>query len=147
MNYENILCILVAILSMSYTIFYLIKGKNVKVVCSSQNKIIILLVYSLLALAVFFKNRSMLGIITSAFIFLSGVVYSLVPSGYDDKGIYLNGRFYPYKKITNMEFDRVNDYYQLSFTCRGKAHVLIGNSDEKEKLKYAQSIYNSGKII
>lgn len=147
MNYEDILCLLVAVISLSYAIFYLIKGKNVKIVCSSQNKVIIFVVYALLALAVYYKNRSLIGIIASATVVISGVIYSLVPSGYDDKGIYLNGRFYPFKKITTMDFDYVNGYYQLAFTSRGKAHILIGGLEDKEKLKYAQSIYNSGKIV
>lgn len=147
MNYEDILCIVIAIIALAYSIFYLIKGKRVKVVCSSQNRIVIYVVYALLALAVFFKNRSMLGIAMAALIVISGIIYSLVPSGYDDKGIYLNGRFYAYRKITDMDFDQVNGYYQLSFTSRGKAHLLIGNSEDKDKLKYAKSIYDNGKIF
>ena len=147
MNYEDILCAVVAIIALAYSVFYLIRGKKVKVVCSSQNRVIIYAVYVLLAIAVFYKNRSTLGIAMAAIIVISGIIYSLVPSGYDEKGIYLNGRFYAYKRITEMEFDEVNGYYQLSFTSRGKAHLLIGNSEDKEKLKYAKSIYDQGKIF
>lgn len=145
MNIQDYFCIAASLITFIFSIFYLVKGRKVKIICNGSNKIVIYIVYIFLALCVFIKNANRIGVICSVIIVISGVIYSLVPSGYDENGIYLNGRLFRYNKISQMEFDYVNDYYQLSFTCSGKTHTLISNSNDKEKLKGALSLYNEQK--
>lgn len=147
MEFDKLLLIILPIIALAYSLFYLIKGSKVKVICKPANKITIYIIYLLLGIAVLLKGINRLSIIAFVVIIISGIIYSLIPSGYDNQGIYISGRFYPYNKISSMEFDEVNGYYQLSFSYHGKYHVLTGSSIDKEKLKYALNIYNSRKII
>ena len=143
MNRQAWLLYAIMFISLAYSIYYLIRGKEVKIVCRGSNKIIIYIIYLILSALVIYKNTNRLGIITAAIIIISGILYNLVPSGYNDKGIYLRGKFFSFKKMAEMSFDYVNDYYQLSFSYHGKSHVLLADKEDKEKLKGAYSIYKN----
>lgn len=137
------LCIGISIITLAYSLFYLIKAKNIKVICKSNNKLIIYIIYILFIILILIKELSRITIITSCLIGVSGVIYSLVPSGFNELGIYINGRFYPFNKIKDLSLDYVNDYYQLSFSYKGKYHMLTGDINDKDKLNACKSIYDN----
>lgn len=145
MDFDVIILVGIQILTLAFSIYYLIRGKQIKIVCKGGNKVAICVIYVLLAILILIKEFKKINIITACIVMLSGIIYSLVPSGYDEKGVYLSGRLYPYEKISDMEFDYVNGYYQLAFTYKGKSHVLLANPDDKEKLKGALYFYNNSK--
>ena len=136
-----ILCIIICLLSLVYSIYYLIRGKNIKIECKSNNRIVIIVVYLIFIILILIKEFSKVTIITSCILLISSIIYSIIPSGYDDKGIYISGRFFSFNKIDELNVDYVNDYYQLSFSYNGKYHILI--SDDKARLNECKLIYEN----
>lgn len=129
-----ILCIIISCLAFTYSILYLIKARNIKITCKSNSKIVVFIFYILFTILILIKEFSKTTIITSFIIVISAVIYSLIPSGFDEKGIYISGRFFAFNKIKDISLDYVNGYYQLSFSYKGKYHMLIGDKNDKAKL-------------
>lgn len=144
MNMQDILLIIISTLSLFYSIFFFIRGRKIKITFKTYN-IFSLIFYFLLAILILIKDFSTFGIISACIVIISGILYSIIPSGYNEKGIYINGRLFSFRRIGDMEFDYVNGYYQLSFSFRGKYHVLTCKPDEKNKLKAALELYKNQK--
>ena len=86
-------------------------------------------------------------IICAALIFLSGVLYSVIPSGYNEDGIFLNGRFYPFHKIKDMKISVADDKMMLEFKYGRGSRMLFSSIEEKRKLDQCLNIYLNVMII
>lgn len=124
-----------------YVIYYLINGRKIKVMCENGTKKYYYIIFGLLALAVLPRNEGLKGLICAALIFLSGVLYSSIPSGYNEAGIFLNGRFYPFHKIRDMKINVAGDKMMLEFKCGRGTRMLFSSIEEKRKLDQCLNIY------
>ena len=124
-----------------YVIYYLINGRKIKVMCENGTKKYYYIIFGLLALAVLPRNEGLKGLICAALIFLSGVLYSSIPSGYNEAGIFLNGRFYPFHKIRDMKINVAGDKMMLEFKYGRGSRMLFSSIEEKRKLDQCLNIY------
>ena len=124
-----------------YVIYYLINGRKIKVMCENGTKKYYYIIFGLLALAVLPRNEGLKGLICAALIFLSGVLYSSIPSGYNEAGIFLNGRFYPFHKIRDMKINVAGDKMMLEFKYGRGIRMLFSSIEEKRKLDQCLNIY------
>ena len=124
-----------------YVICYLINGRKIKVMCENGTKKYYYIIFGLLALAVLPRNMGTRGIICAALIFLSGVLYSVIPSGYNEDGIFLNGRFYPFHKIKDMKISVADDKMMLEFKYGRGSRMLFSSIEKKRKLDQSLNIY------
>ena len=124
-----------------YVIYYLINCRKIKVMCENGTKKYYYIIFGLLALAVLPRNEGLKGLICAALIFLSGVLYSSIPSGYNEAGIFLNGRFYPFHKIRDMKINVAGDKMMLEFKYGRGSRMLFSSIEEKRKLDQCLNIY------
>ena len=113
----------------AYVAFCLINGRSIKQELQSGKRYSGLILFVIMALLLFIKNHS---IVYTAFIILAGLVYNAIPSGYSEKAIYIKGRRFPYRRISNIEAKDEGSNYRLTFVYNGKAYyVLIDINDKR----------------
>lgn len=70
-------------------------------------------------------------------------LYISIPSGYSDKGIYIRGILFPYKKIEDMNVEHVLHTNRLNFKCFHRIFYI--DSDSYKDLKDCETLFKKEK--
>ena len=71
-------------------------------------------------------------------------LYISIPSGYNNKGIYIRGFYFPYRKIEDMGVERVLHTNRLNFKCFYR--ILYIDSDSYQELKDCETLFKKEKM-
>ena len=137
-----IVSILITVLMSAYVIYCLFNGSKIHTETMMVKRPYWLLSGVTLAFIVFIlSKRDIFGGVLFIICLLMGTLYSSIPSGFNDKGIYLRGIFYPYRTIRNMYPEYVKDRYRLNFMYKGRQYFLDVKEDDFKILKECERLY------
>ena len=88
---------------------------------------------------------SVYNLILMAVMLLVTSLYISIPSGYNNKGIYIRGFIFPYKKIEDMGIERVLHTNRLNFKCFYRMFYI--DSDSYHELKACEALYKKERNI
>lgn len=144
MNNRLIISAIVIVLWVAFVIYCLFNGSKILV----QTKSIKNVYWILTALAVDFALYLINGISTLVIVLMfvmlfSTALYISIPSGFSDKGIYIRGLCFPYKKIEDMNVERVLRTNRLNFKCFHRIFYI--DSDSYSNLKDCETLFKKEK--
>ena len=73
------------------------------------------------------------------------LLYSSIPSGFNETGISLRGIFFPYSKIENIKGEYTDNKYRLNFMSRNMQYYLEVKDDDDRILKNCEFYYKKEK--
>lgn len=103
---------------------------------------------SAVALGIFLTmtvGKSMINMVCIGVIFVMSLLYSSIPSGFNESGISLRGIFFPYRKIENIKGEYLNEKYRLNFMVRNMQFYLEVKDDDDKILKNCEFYYKKEK--
>lgn len=134
-TFEQGLMIGIALLTWIYSIMCLIKTKNIEVKCDSGSNMAVIVLYVLAAISLVALNINAINITTGIMLIIGGIIYSLIPSGYDKDYVYLKGTKVKYSSIKEMNLSERDGNSQLSISIDGKKYrTFFAKYDDKNKL-------------
>jgi len=145
---DLVFAIIGSIVVWAYVIYCLVNGRKTKVVTTTNRYNWVILLTVLLALGiVLIIKPSINNIIFAVVLCLAYTVYSIIPSGYDEFGIYVKGRYYPLKKIEDIKVEYLNKIVRLNFKYRGRIMYLDVNEENSNLLINLEHLYKEGRNI
>ncbi|GEM_PF-4942411 len=142
--------ILPDIICWAFVIYCLFSGRKAKNLLPSGSSTAVIITFVILGgLLVyrFYPTMGMYSLVHCAIIVLAGVVYSSIPSGYDDEGIYIRGRKYWYKKMTSMEVNEEKKCYRMTFVYRKRPYFTAVKKEDRYLLEDIQMRYRKARIL
>lgn len=91
------------------------------------------------------NGLSTINIVLMMVMLLVTSLYISIPSGYNNKGIYIRGFAFPYKKIEDMGVERVLHTNRLNFKCFYRIFYI--DSDSYQDLKACEVLYKKEKNV
>ncbi len=129
---EVYFAILALVISWGYSIFCLFNGRKISYEISPLKKPYILIAYGILSFLIVFRLKSFFGIICAALMFVSGLLYNGIPSGFNKEALYISGRKYLFTRMKDVMLQDC----KLSFIYgRKRLHVLEVEKDDKQVLE------------
>lgn len=144
MNNRLIISSIVIALWVAFVIYCLFNGSKIMV----QTKRIRTTYWILTAIAVdialyLINGLSLISIALMFIMLIITCLYISIPSGFGDKGIYIRGILFPYRKIEDMKIESVLNTYRLNFKCFYSIFYI--DSDSYKELKGCEEIYKREK--
>ena len=124
-------------ISWIYVIYCLINGRKITYEVNPVKKVYILVAYGIISLLIIIRLKSLFSIGLAAFMFISGLLYTSIPSGFNSQGVYISGRKYLYSKMK----DVVLEDTRLSFIYRRRLHYIEVEKYEKDILERCYKYY------
>lgn len=90
-------------------------------------------------------GMGMINVVCIGVIFVMSLLYSSIPSGFNESGISLRGIFFPYRKIENIKGEYLNEKYRLNFMVRNMQFYLEVKDDDDKMLKNCEFYYKKEK--
>lgn len=103
---------------------------------------------SAVALGIFLMmtvGKNLINVICIVVIFVMSILYSSIPSGFNETGISLRGIFFPYRKIENIKGEYTDNKYRLNFMSRNMQFYLEVKDDDDRILKNCEFYYKKEK--
>ena len=127
-----------------FVIYCLFNGSKILV----QTKRIKTIYWIMEALAIdfiiyYFMGITALSLILIFVMLIVTCLYTSIPSGYNDKGIYIRGLCYPYKRIEDMVVERIPRTCRLNFKCYYRMFYI--DCDDYSSLKKCEQIYKENR--
>lgn len=129
------LVILINILVWAFILLYLFRSSRVIYECRAGNKVVIVALFFVIAILQYLNHPNTAGVITCGSLMIAGVIYTLVKSGFGEKGFYVLGRFYAYDKLSNLKIERKQERIYISFEYRKRTMYLIAKSEEENTVR------------
>lgn len=133
------------VLSIAWIIFVLrslIKGSNIEYPTNNTRIVYWTLMGLCFAYGIYYLVKlSLLSIIWMALMVLSCILYACIPSGFDSKGIYLKGTFYPYKKIQNLKGEYAGNKYRVNFMSKNIQMFIEVDEEKDDILRLCERYY------
>ena len=145
MSLEIIILILMPLISWVYVVIALLNGKKITKEIKTSNGVALIVVFGVFAILIMIKNHHAIGIVSAIMVFLAGFMYSCIPTGFNDTAVYVKGKEYPYKIISEMTIENQNGKAMLTFKYRRSYHMVLTDMENKEMLKELKSTYSKEK--
>lgn len=139
------LAILINVIIWGAVIFFLFEGKKVRYEMSGGNGKIIMILFFLLGLFQYIAHTDFVSMLTFVSLVLSGIVYSLVPSGICKEGLMIIGRLYPYNKISSIEYVIEHERLEVSFIYKHRTYFLFKEKECEDEVRREIKKYQGGK--
>ena len=139
------LVILINAIIWGAVIFFLFEGKKVRYEMSGGNGKIIMILFFLLGLIQYIAHTDFISTLTFISLVLSGIVYSLVPSGICKEGLMIIGLLYPYGKISNIEYVIEHERLEVSFVYKHRTYFLFKEKEYEDEVRREIKKYQGGK--
>lgn len=136
--------ILANIICWAFVLWCLINGRKIEKEVNNDNKYVPVIVFSILAILLFIRFRSLLW---SMSIVVAGVLYSVIPTGYNDDAIYIKGRKYRYKKMSEARMREESNCYRLTFVYRHRPYFISVKKEERYILEDVIARYRRSQVI
>ncbi len=128
--------ILIPLLLWLYVIFCLINGRKIEVPLDNGSNVALFISGAAISIILFVRNGGLYGLLSAVFVVLAFLLYMAIPSGYNQKGIYIRGRLFPLNRIKDMQKETISNKIRLSFEYRRRFYCLYCDSDDcLEKLQ------------
>lgn len=138
--------IILTLVISAFVLYCLFNGSKIK-----QETLPVRTIYwplSALALGIFLMmtvGKGLVNLICIGVIFVMSLLYSSIPSGFNESGISLRGIFFPYRKIENIKGEYLNEKYRLNFMVRNMQFYLEVKDDDDKILKNCEFYYKKEK--
>lgn len=143
MSFDFYLVIFIVVLLWVYGLYNLYNGRKIKYPVEGDNNVAVYAIYFIMAALIFIKNFNFFGVLMSALVILSGLLYGAVPSGFSDDAIYIRGRKFLFTKIKNMEISKDSSKIRLVFEYNHRPYFLMDS--DKNILNDCKNLYMKGR--
>lgn len=126
-------------------IFFLFEGKKVRYEMNGGNGKIIVVLFTFLGLIQYIAHTDFMSMMTFISLVLSGIIYSLVPSGICKEGLMIIGRLYPYSKISQIEYVTEHGRLEVSFVYKHRTFFLFKEKEYEDEVRREIKKYQGGK--
>lgn len=136
---------LLLIASIAWIIFVLrslIKGSKIEYPTNNTRIVYWTLLGLCFAYGIYYLfGPSLFNIVWMAIMVFICILYACIPSGFDSKGIYLKGTFYPYLKIQNLKGEYAGNKYRVNFMSKNIQMFIEVDEDKDEILRLCERYY------
>lgn len=133
------------VVSLAWIIFVLrslIKGSNIEYSTNNTRIVYWTLMGLCIAYIIYYLvGLNLFGAIWMFAMVISCILYACIPSGFNSKGIYLKGIFYPYQKIQNLKGEYAGNKYRVNFMSKNIQMFIEVNEDKDDILKLCERYY------
>lgn len=136
--------ILVNIICWVFVVYCLINGRKIEKEVNTGYKYAAVIVFLILGILFYVSSKSA---IWSASIVLAGVVYSTIPTGYNNNAIYIKGNEYTYKKMTDAKILEEGNCYRLTFVYKGRPYFISVKKEERYILEDVIARYRRSQVL
>jgi len=144
---EIVTIVVVNVFAWAYTIICLIKGKEIKVKCDCGNAIAYNILFGILGVMLILYKFNYYSLLTALSLQLAATLLGSIPSGYSDKGVYIHGRRFLYRKISEMNIVLSENKYRLDIRVKGKTYFLYTGVKDKKILEDIVDKYEGEHIL
>ena len=145
MNNRLMLCTIAIVMWTIFVIYCLFNGSKVEIQTMQIKKMYWFIMAITVCFAIYLVCGLLLWSIILMFIMLLATsLYISIPCGYSDKGIFIRGFFFPYKKIESMKIENILGRSRLNFKCYH--YIFYIDSDSYRVLKDCETLYKKEKI-
>lgn len=141
---EFYMIIAIILLCWGFVLICLFNGRKIEKEIECKKQYVQIVAFVIMGILLYVKSHSLIVLAVTT---LAGVVYSIIPTGYNDKGIYINGKEYNYKRIKNVEMNEESNCYRLTFTYRGKPHFISVKKEKRYILEDVIARYRRSTIL
>ena len=129
-----------------YVIYRLISGSKIKVetLKGKYNLVSIVLVIGAF-IFLLIKRFSLINLIFALGIVLAYIMYTCIPSGYNEEAIYIKGKKCPYNKIDEVKKEYVDDVYRLNFRYKFRYYFIDAKEGNEKIINDCEQLYKKGK--
>ena len=134
MNDKLIISTVIIALWIVFVTYCLFNGSKVKVMTAKIQSVYWSITATCVCVVLYLINGiSLWCIILMIVMILSTILYISIPSGYNNKGIFIRGLFFPYSKIRDMKVESILGRYRLNFIYLGRFFYIDSNSYQELK--------------
>jgi hypothetical protein len=128
--------IILNVIIWAYTLICLSQNKKIETVVRAGNAYVVFGLYVVAGLLAFFKFRDLLSVINAISLLIAGIIFTRVKSGFGKQGIVVLGTFFPYSRMTTLDYDKYNQDI-VKFEVNRRTHfVFPDDSNRKQVFKY-----------
>lgn len=138
------MAIVINVLVWIFVLFSLFNGRNIEKEVNNEKRYVAIIIFLLLSILLFIKLRS---IITLASIIIAGTIYSVIPTGYNNEGIYIKGKKYAYAKMKSADMNEERNCYRLTFVYRGRPYFISVKKEDRYILEDVIARYRRSQIL
>lgn len=102
----------------------------------------ITLILCAISLFLIIKEKSFFYFIQGSVVFIIGLCYLRVKSGFSNEGIVIMGKLYKRQNISELLIENQNNVFRVSFKYGRKPHYLYVNSGDIKKIETAVKEFN-----
>lgn len=136
--------VLINVLVWAFVLFCLFNGRKIEKEINNDKKYVAIIVFSILSIILYIKLRSTITLLS---LIMAGNVYSIIPTGYNNEGIYIKGRKYSYKKMKSAEMNEESNCYRLTFVYYGRPYFISVKKEERYILEDVIARYRRSRIL
>lgn len=138
------MAILINVLVWAFVLFCLFNGRKIEKEINNDKRYVAIIAFGIISIILYTKLRST---ITLFSLVLAGSVYSVIPTGYNNEGIYIKGRKYSYKKMKSADMNEESSCYRLTFVYYGRPHFISVKKEERYILEDVIARYRRSRIL
>ena len=128
-----------------FVIYRLIRGSKITTVTEKNRYNIVSIIVAVVAMVIFlFKNYSLLNLFLSLGIVLAYILYTCIPSGYNEEAIYIHCKKCPFSKIDEVRKEPTAYTYRLNFRYRFRFYYIDAKRENKQIIDYCEYLYKKG---
>lgn len=144
MNNRLIISAVIILLWVAFVIYCLFNGSKILIQTKSIKNTYWILTALAVDLALYLINGLSIFVIILMFIMLFATgLYISIPSGYNDKGIFIRGLCFPFNRIEDMNVEKVLRTNRLNFKCFHRIFYI--DSDSYKDLKDCETLFKKEK--
>lgn len=144
MSSQFIITVLIGV--WAFVIYRLISGSKITQITEKNRYNIVSIIVAIVAMIIFLiKNYSLLNLLCSFGVVLAYILYTCIPSGYNEEAIYIHGKKCPYNKIDEVRKEPTTYTYRLSFRYRYRFYYIDAKRENRQIIEYCEYLYKKGR--
>lgn len=128
--------IVINLILWSWTLYLRLQSLKVKLKLKTYSTYLITICFMIIALALYFKFPSNIMIFNFLSFFIAGFLINTCPSGFYEKGIFVLGKNFKYKRIQDLKLIDKHGVKTLSFYCYKRCYFLYLDEIDDNMLRY-----------
>ena len=143
---DTLLLILIIAAEWGFVIYRLFSGSKIKVetLRNSYNWISIVCVIAT-AVVIIINEQTVYSIILAIASALAYILFTCIPSGYNDEAIFVRGLRCPYNKITDTKKEYIKDIYRFNFKYRHRFYYIDVKEGNEKIINECEQLYKKGR--
>lgn len=143
---ENLAFIVVGVCFWGFVIYRLIKGSKIEVeVSRNRYNVISIITVVICAIILVILDYSLTNLIYIIVIALGYILYTCIPSGYNNEAIFIKGKKMPYCKIEDLKKEYFNGICRLNIKYGFRFYYLDEKIENKILLENCEQLYKREK--